>query len=96
MTVYAVALINIHDRTAYKRYGDGFMEIFGRHGGQMLAVDENPTVVEGDWPHTRTVLISFPDMAAFDAWYHSPDYQQLAQHRFGASDARIVVLKSLG
>lgn len=95
MSVYAVALIDIHDRTGYERYGQGFMEIFERHQGRLLAVDEAPTVLEGDWPWTRTVLLEFPDQAALDAWYRSDDYQALAQHRFQASDARIAVLKSL-
>jgi uncharacterized protein (DUF1330 family) len=60
MTVYVVALLDITDRQEYGLYGDGFMEIFSRYGGQVLAVDESPTVVEGEWPHTRTVLLSFP------------------------------------
>jgi len=34
--------------------------------GKLLAVDEAPTVKEGDWPYTRTVLIEFPDAEAFD------------------------------
>ena len=96
MTVYAVALLNITDRDEYQRYADGFMEIFGGRGGQLLAVDENPTVLEGEWPHTRTVLISFPNAEALDTWYRSPEYQALAQHRFNASTARIAVLNGIG
>ena len=96
MTVYVVALLNITDRDEYALYGQGFMEIFSRSGGQLLAVDEDPTVVEGDWPHTRTVLLSFPSAEDMDRWYSSPDYQALAQHRFKASTSQIVMLKGLG
>jgi uncharacterized protein (DUF1330 family) len=95
MGVYAVALITIHDREAYARYGQGFMEIFERHSGRLLAVDEAPSVLEGEWPWTRTVLLEFPDRAALDAWYHSADYQALAQHRHQGSDAAIAVLQGL-
>jgi uncharacterized protein (DUF1330 family) len=49
--------------------------------GKLLAVDEAPTVKEGDWPYTRTVLIEFPTAEAFDAWFNSPEYQALAEHR---------------
>jgi uncharacterized protein (DUF1330 family) len=96
MTVYVVALLNITDRAEYQRYGEGFMEIFNRYDGQLLAVDESPTVVEGAWPHTRTVLASFPSAEAMNAWYDSPEYQALAQHRFNASTASIALVKGLG
>ena len=52
MTVYAIALLNIVDRERYSAYVNGFMEIFSRHSGKLLAVDEEPTVEEGDWPYT--------------------------------------------
>jgi uncharacterized protein (DUF1330 family) len=96
MSVYAVALIHIHDRAGYGAYEQGFMEIFSRHQGKLLAVDEKPNVLEGEWPWTRTVLLEFPDQASLDAWYRSADYQALAQHRFRAADAAIAVVQSLG
>jgi uncharacterized protein (DUF1330 family) len=95
MSVYAVALIDIHDRDGYGRYEQGFMDIFSRHEGRLLAVDESPSPLEGEWPWTRTVLIEFPDEEKLQAWYGSADYQALAQHRFGAAEARIAVLKGL-
>jgi uncharacterized protein (DUF1330 family) len=97
MTVYAIALLNITDPEGYKRYGQGFMDIFNRHGGQLLSVDDSATVIEGeDWPYTRAVLLSFPSAEALDVWYRSPEYQDLAQHRFKSSTAQIVVLRGIG
>ena len=95
MTVYVIALLDITDREEYGLYGQGFMAIFDKSGGQVLAVDENPTVVEGEWPHTRTVLLSFPDAETMNRWYGSPDYQALAQHRFKASTAQIAMINGL-
>ena len=94
MTVYCIALLNIADRERYGEYTRGFREIFSRYSGKMLAVDEAPTVKEGDWPHTRTVLIEFPDADAFDAWYNSPEYQALVKHRHAASTGSLVLIKS--
>lgn len=96
MTVYAIALLKIHDRDGYRTYEQGFMEIFARSPGRLLAVDEAPNVVEGEWPWTRTVLLEFPDQASLDAWYRSDDYQALAQHRFGAADGSLAVVSALG
>ena len=95
MSVYAIALINITDRNAYAAYEKGFMQIFSRYQGKVLAVDESPVVKEGTWPYTRTVLIEFPSQTEFDRWYHSDAYQALAKHRFAASTASIAVVKSL-
>lgn len=96
MSVYAVALIHIKDRDGYRTYEQGFMDIFSRYEGKLLAVDESPTVLEGEWPWTRTVLLEFPDQAKLRAWYDSAEYQALAQHRFEASQAAIAVIEGLG
>ena len=96
MSVYAVALIHIHDRDGYRNYEQGFMDIFSRYQGKLLAVDESPTVMEGEWPWTRTVLLEFPDQAKLRAWYESDEYQALARHRFGASEACVAVIVGIG
>ena len=95
MSVYAIALINISDRTGYAVYEQGFMDIFSRFRGRLLAVDEAPVVMEGEWPHTRTVLLEFPDQAELDRWYHSDAYQALATHRFASSHGMVAVIKAL-
>ena len=95
MTVYMVARIQIDDRERYGQYEAGFMEIFERYDGQLLAVDEAPEVMEGNWDVTRTVLIGFPSAEAAKAWYDSEEYQALAQHRFASSRGDAVLLSGL-
>ncbi|MFT5580069.1 MAG: hypothetical protein ACI9WS_002829 [Paraglaciecola psychrophila] len=95
MTHYIIAEITIADREEYARYEAGFMAIFSRYQGKMLAVDEQPESLEGQWPHTRTVLVEFPDREHTMAWYQSADYQALAQHRRNASEGNLVLIKGL-
>ena len=95
MTVYVIAKLNITDPETYSRYGDGFMEIFTRFSGKLLAVDENAEVIEGRWPCTRTVLLEFPDKTDMKAWYNSADYQELVKHRFASSTADIAMIEAL-
>jgi uncharacterized protein (DUF1330 family) len=95
MSVYVIAQIRIHDRERYAQYGAGFMDIFLQHGGELLVVDEAPQVLEGEWPHSRSVLLRFDTKAQLDAWYFSPAYQALAKHRWAASVADIAVLEGL-
>ena len=95
MTTYVTAQINIQDREKYALYEKGFMEIFDRYEGKMLAVDEAPEIWEGQWLYSRTVLIEFPSAQAAQAWYNSNEYQQLASHRWAASIANIAMLEGL-
>lgn len=96
MTHYVIAQLNIHDRDEYAKYEQGFMEIFVPFGGKLLAVDEAPTTLEGQWSWTRTVVIEFGDAESARAWFDSDAYQALAAHRRAASVGNIVMVKGLG
>ena len=93
--VYLIAQIRIHDRAEYEKYAAGFPAVFARHRGELLAVSEDPVVVEGEWPYTRTVLIRFPSADDARGWYDSPEYQEIARHRFRASSANAVIVEAL-
>jgi uncharacterized protein (DUF1330 family) len=95
MSAYIVAQIQIEDREGYSNYEAGFMAIFAQFNGKMLSVDESPTLLEGSWNYTRTVLIEFPSSADVNTWYHSDEYQALAQYRFASSQANIVSIQGL-
>lgn len=95
MAVYIIAQISIHDRSEYDRYQEGFPEVFARYAGELLVVSENATVVEGEWPFTRTVLIRFPSEAEARRWYESPEYQRIARHRIRASTTNAVLVEAL-
>ncbi|OQX86331.1 MAG: hypothetical protein B6D63_00240 [Candidatus Latescibacteria bacterium 4484_7] len=75
MSCYIIAQIKINDREEYDIYENGFDEIFAKFKGIIVAVDEDPVVLEGEWPYTRTVLIRFPDEKEARRWYESPEYQ---------------------
>ena len=37
-------------------------------------------------PVLQLVIIEFPDEAAFDRWYDSPEYREILQHRINGAD----------
>jgi uncharacterized protein (DUF1330 family) len=92
MSSYFIALIDIHDPAGYQRYLDGFDAVFAPYNGEVLAVDENPTILEGNWPAARTVVIRFPAEADLLRWYRSPEYQQLVALRIEAATARVAIV----
>jgi uncharacterized protein (DUF1330 family) len=93
MPHYIIAQITIADREEYARYEAGFIAIFSRYQGKLLAVDEQHELLEGQWPHSRTVLVEFPDREQAMDWFQCADYQALAQHRKRASEGNLVLIK---
>ena len=95
MAHYVIAQIDIKDREKYAEYEAGFMDVFKSYQGKLLSVDENVSLLEGQWPATRTVLIEFPSKEEALAWYESEEYQSLAKQRFAASTSDIAVISGL-
>jgi uncharacterized protein (DUF1330 family) len=95
VTVYAIAQLKFTDRAAYDRYQARFMEVFRRHPGMLLAADESPQVIEGQWDREKLVLMSFPDEAAFRGWAESPEYQDISKDRRAGADTVVLLVRGL-
>ena len=92
MSSYFMALIDIHDPERYGKYLESFDKVFEKYRGRVVAVEDRPRVLEGDWPAGRTVLIKFPDDRELLRWYESEEYQKLARHRRAASFGRVAII----
>jgi uncharacterized protein (DUF1330 family) len=95
VTVYALAQISITDRETYNRYQARFMAVLKPFGGRLLAADESPTVLEGQWNHEKVVLIAFEDEASLQAWARSPAYEDIARDRKAGSNGVVLLVKGL-
>lgn len=93
MIVYAIAELKLTDRAAYDRYEARFIDIFVRYSGTLLAVDEAPQVLEGQWDRDKVVLMSFPDEVAFRAWAESPEYQEISEDRHAGADTVVLLIE---
>lgn len=71
------------------------MEVFRRHPGTLLAADESPKLIEGQWNHQKVVLMSFPDEAAFRGWAQSPEYQEISKDRLAGADTVVLLAQGL-
>ena len=96
MSAYMIAQIEISDQNEYQNYLAGFMPIFERHGGELLATSKNKTtVIEGDWAHPGTVIMKFPSPDHAREWYNDPDYKILAEHRHRSAKANLVLVEGI-
>jgi uncharacterized protein (DUF1330 family) len=95
VTVYAIAQLRFTDRATYDRYQSKFMEVFRRHPGTLLAADESPQVVEGQWDREKVVLMSFPDAAAFRGFVQSAEYREISKDRRAGADTVVLLVDGL-
>ncbi len=95
MKHYFVAQIKIRDPKEYEEYLENFDDIFSKYNGEYLAIDESPTLLEGKWDYTKSVLIKFNSKKEFDAWYYSKDYQKILKHRLNAAKCDTILIKGI-
>ncbi|CAN8105102.1 unnamed protein product [Discula destructiva] len=97
MTVYAIGLLKVTDQDTYNIYGAGVIAMLKKFDAKIVAVSAEDlglkaTILEGDWPYTRTLILSFPDLEKLNEWYSDPEYQELAKFRHASSTGQIAVL----
>lgn len=92
MRSFLYAQLNITDRDEYKKYEEGFIKIFPKYNGEIIVIEENPIILEGQWTFTRIVLISFPSEDDLRKFYDSEEYQELAEIRKRASSGNVLIL----
>jgi uncharacterized protein (DUF1330 family) len=95
MSSYFVAQIKVHDYQEYEKYLESFDDIFSRYNGEYLAIDESPTLLEGEWNYTKSVIIKFNSKEDFEDWYYSDDYQKILKYRLNASDSDTILLEGI-
>jgi uncharacterized protein (DUF1330 family) len=85
MKAYAIAAETIKDQAMFDAYRKVVPETLVPFGGQFIARGGNLTVLEGEWPHPRLVIIEFPSRAAAEGWYRSAAYQKVISLRLNSS-----------
>jgi uncharacterized protein (DUF1330 family) len=88
MPAYVVGLHEITDHSKFEEYRAKIGQVVAKYGGRYLTRGENLSMPEGGyWTPERVVVIEFPDRAAIDAWYTSPEYQPLIELRQACQSA---------
>ncbi|HYB98286.1 MAG TPA: DUF1330 domain-containing protein [Candidatus Limnocylindrales bacterium] len=92
MAAYVIVQENIHDPASFEEYRKvvpGTLEPFG---GRFLVRGGHLTVLEGQWPYQRTVILEFPNRESAESWYRSEAYQSVLPVRARASTCNFVIV----
>jgi len=92
MSAYMIALVKVTDPEQFKHYAAAAGEVTARYGGKYLARGGDKVVLEGELDQDRLVVIEFPDRAAAEAWYNSPEYQAAKELRANAAIGTFVAV----
>ena len=92
MKAYVIAVETIHDEAMFAAYRQLVMPTIEAFGGSFVVRGGALTVMEGDWPHRRTVIIEFPSREAAEGWYASPAYQAVIDLRKKSSDGALIIV----
>jgi uncharacterized protein (DUF1330 family) len=93
MSVLVVWDGEVTNRPAMEPYVTALTDITRKYGGRYLAFAATPKRVEGGPEPKTVVILEFPDAAAFDRWYHSPEYQRILPYRLQNSTGRLFTVE---
>jgi uncharacterized protein (DUF1330 family) len=92
MAAYAVFAETVTDQALFDRYRTQVLPTIQKFGGRFIVRGGNLTLVEGEWPQPRLVIIEFPTRAAAEGWYASPEYQAVLPMRLQSSQGNAVIV----
>lgn len=91
MAGFVIADVAWFDEAGRQRYIKLLGPTLRAHGGEIVAADRQPRVLEGDWqPAGLVVVIRFPSARAADEWYASAEYQEALRVRLAAARSRLL------
>ncbi|MGW0249000.1 DUF1330 domain-containing protein [Nocardia goodfellowii] len=89
---YVILTEAIKDQAGMDAYSRASTPSLMASGAKVLVVDTQPTVLEGEWHGTRTVVVEFESVEAARTWYDSESYQQAKPLRQAAADSNAVIV----
>lgn len=95
MSAYVIFDVEIRDMPRYQAFMQGVKPALEAVGARYLARGGAHQVHEGDWTPRRIVLLEFPSIAAWEAFYNGEVYQGLKSIRDACSSARLVSVQGI-
>jgi uncharacterized protein (DUF1330 family) len=93
MPVYLISDVTPRNAEAFEAYRTRAAASIARHGGTYLVRGGEIDVLEGGWTPHAIVVVEFPDRAAAQAWYRSPDYAEALAVRDDALERNLILVE---
>ena len=93
MTAYVIFDVEISDPVRYQDFMSQVKPALAAAGAKYLTRGGEHRIYEGDWLPRRIVILEFPSIMAWEAFYNGPVYQGLKAIRDECSTARLVAVE---
>ena len=90
MTAYVIGNITVKDPEKWAEYRSLVPETLAPWGAELVLRGKEAKVLSGQYCHTDTVVIRFPDTGSVAGWHNSPAYQAIVPLRTQAADVDLV------
>jgi uncharacterized protein (DUF1330 family) len=96
MPAYMIVTAKIADRDAFiNGYGAAAGKLVEQFGGKYVLRGPGATLLEGSFGDGASMVISeWPDRAAAEAFWHSPDYAEVKKLREGIADCQVLLIEA--
>ena len=95
MAAYVIFDVEIRDPERYQDFMSQVKPALADAGARYLARGGALKIYEGDWSPRRIVILEFPSVAAWEAFYLGPVYRGLKVVRDQCSSARLVSVEGI-
>jgi uncharacterized protein (DUF1330 family) len=93
MKAFVIAAETPKNESMFSEYRKAVPATLEAFGGKFLVRGGNLKLLEGEWPHSRLVIIEFPSREAAEGWYRSPEYQKIVGLRQSSTVGNLVIVE---
>jgi uncharacterized protein (DUF1330 family) len=90
---YIIAQIDVTNPQQYGEYAKRSPDIIAKYGGRFIARAGRTVTLEGPAARSRVVIVEYPTFERAQAFFNSPEYQQIKKLREGAANAQFIVVE---
>ncbi|ADP97200.1 DUF1330 domain-containing protein [Marinobacter adhaerens] len=94
MTAYVIGNITVKDPDKWAEYRSLVPATLAPWGAELVLRGTQAKVLSGQYRHTDTVVIRFPNADSVANWHDSPAYQALVPLRNQAADVDLVTFEA--
>ncbi len=86
MSAFVIVHVTVKDEAKFQEYAAAAVPSAAAYGGKLMMRGKVASVLAGDHGHQLAGVFTFPNQAAVNDWYNSPEYQALIPNREEAAD----------